>query len=66
MNDASPMMTIYSGQKCIGFLLRRGREGVEAFTADEISIGKFASVKEATSAVSNAFAAASGCASCGE
>lgn len=66
MTDASPMISVYSGQRCIGFLLRCGREGVEAFDADCISLGKFATAKEAANTVSANFSATSGCASCGE
>jgi hypothetical protein len=45
-------MTLHNGRDCIGFLLSRGRSGVEAFDANERSIGIFADAKTAAEAVS--------------
>jgi hypothetical protein len=35
------MMSVHDGQACIGFLLQRGRHGVEAFDRDSRSLGAF-------------------------
>jgi hypothetical protein len=37
----SPMLSVYDGRECIGFILRRGGGGAEAFTADDRSVGLF-------------------------
>jgi hypothetical protein len=66
MSDATPMISIYSGQVCVGFILRCGREGFEGLDTAGNGIGKFSTMKEAAKAVSANFLAASGCASCGE
>jgi hypothetical protein len=38
---AAPLVTVYDGRSCIGFVLARGRAGYEAFGADETSLGLF-------------------------
>jgi hypothetical protein len=48
------MRVVYAGNTCIGFLLERGRRGVEAFDADERSLGIFPSHHEAAEAVMTA------------
>ena len=48
------MSSIYDGRKCIGFILRRGKAGVEAFDLNESSLGVFSSEPEAADAVSHA------------
>jgi hypothetical protein len=35
------MLSVYDGRECIGFILRRGDGGAEAFTADDRSVGLF-------------------------
>ena len=45
------LITVCSGRDCIGFLLSRGRSGVEAFDANERSIGIFGDAKTAADAV---------------
>jgi hypothetical protein len=45
------MLTVYDGDQTIGFLLRRGPAGVEAFTADNNSLGLFENDDTAASAV---------------
>jgi hypothetical protein len=47
-----PVMSpvIYAG-RCRGFLLRRGAAGVEAFTADQASIGTYADEAAAVAAI---------------
>ena len=37
----TPMLSIYDGQICIGWVLERGCSGFEAFTAGERSLGVF-------------------------
>jgi hypothetical protein len=37
------MISIHDGRSCVGFVLRRGRSGFEAFSAAEKSLGMFAS-----------------------
>jgi hypothetical protein len=45
------MVPIIAGQVCVGFLIKRGREGVEAFDWDERSLGLFPGPIEAANAV---------------
>jgi hypothetical protein len=45
------MLSIYEGQRCIGFLLNRGRTGWEAFDADEVSLGIFPTQQAASDAI---------------
>jgi hypothetical protein len=44
---AIPLVSIYDGQRCLGFILARGKTGFEAFAANEQSLGLFPSQKEA-------------------
>jgi hypothetical protein len=46
------IQAVYDGQTCIGFLVLRGRQGVEAFDAAEHSLGVFATAKAAADAIS--------------
>lgn len=46
-NESSPMKAVIAGERCIGHLLKRGREGVEAFDADTKSLGTFPTDKAA-------------------
>jgi hypothetical protein len=59
----SALVPIISGKRCIGFLPRRGREGVEAFDADERSLGCFPDPITAAAAVEAAARKAT-CTSC--
>jgi hypothetical protein len=45
-------LAIYSGQVCLGHILPRGKAGVEAFDADDKSLGIFPDQKAAADAVS--------------
>jgi hypothetical protein len=45
---------VYDGQTCIGHFISRGRQGIEAFDAEERSLGLFATRREAFRAVSKA------------
>ena len=47
----SPLATVIDEGHCRGFLLRRGPTGVEAFTADQVSIGVFADEAAAVAAI---------------
>jgi hypothetical protein len=46
-----PLVSIYDGQRCLGFILARGKTGFEAFAADERSLGLFQSQKEAVATI---------------
>jgi hypothetical protein len=48
----TPMSCIYSGRQCVGFILKRGHTGYEAFDSDEQSLGTFATQREAADVVS--------------
>jgi hypothetical protein len=48
---ATAMLTVYDGQQAIGFVLRRGPVGVEAFTASDDSLGLFRNERDAASAI---------------
>jgi hypothetical protein len=37
----APMLSVYDGRERIGFILRRGDGGAEAFTTDDRSVGLF-------------------------
>jgi hypothetical protein len=50
MNEA-PMISVCSGQVCLGFVLNRGEAGFEAFNADEKSLGLFPTQREAAAAI---------------
>jgi hypothetical protein len=52
--SAAPMLSIYDGQRCIGFILKRGKAGVEAFDANCTSLGVFATEPAAADAVTAA------------
>jgi hypothetical protein len=45
------MLSVYSGRKCVGFLLERGKTGVEAFDAEQRSLGVFTTLREAANAI---------------
>ena len=47
----STLLSITEGRTCIGHLLNRGPDGVEAFTPDAQSIGVFRNVQAAATAV---------------
>jgi hypothetical protein len=52
INGTPPMLSIYDGRDCVGFLISRGKQGVELFDRDQKSIGIFASQHEAIAAIS--------------
>jgi hypothetical protein len=43
----TPMLTVYDGIACIGFVLARGRDGFEAFDRNGKTVGKFKTQREA-------------------
>jgi hypothetical protein len=53
-------LAVYSGQVCLGHILPRGRSGVEAFDADDRSLGIFPDQKSAADAVSQKIPARAG------
>jgi hypothetical protein len=52
--DKCTMQAIYAGQRCLGFLWPRGRGAIEAFDADDLSLGIFNSQAAAADAVCRA------------
>jgi hypothetical protein len=42
---------LYAGRQCIGHIIGRGRQGVEAFDADDNPAGIFATAREAADAL---------------
>jgi hypothetical protein len=46
------LQSVYDGRERIGYLLLRGRQGVEAFDADEVSLGLYSDPKTAAAAIS--------------
>jgi hypothetical protein len=44
------VQAVYDGRTCIGFLLPRGKIGIEAFDADQHSLGVFPTIKAAVAA----------------
>jgi hypothetical protein len=57
MSPQSALLSVYDGQRCIGFILQRSKLGHEAFTADERSLGLFKTWDEAATAISEKVAA---------
>jgi hypothetical protein len=49
---ATAMLSIYSGQQCLGFALARGRQGHEAFDVEGKSLGLYPDQQSAMRAVS--------------
>lgn len=54
MSSVTPMLSVYDGRRCGGFVLARGRASFEAFDATEHSLGGFktqaAAINELTEA----------------
>jgi hypothetical protein len=51
LNSTSPLILVFSGNRCLGFLLRRNRMGVEAFDVNDQSLGLFTSERDAIAAL---------------
>ena len=47
----TPMMSIYDGQQCFGFVIARARQGHEAFDREQRSLGLYPAAPAAASAV---------------
>jgi hypothetical protein len=45
------VQSVYDGRQCLGHLLPRGKQGVEAFDANDRSLGLFTDAKAAAGAV---------------
>jgi hypothetical protein len=52
--DPCKCLAVFSGQQCVGHLLRRGKLGVEAFDADDKSLGIFPDQRSAANALTKA------------
>lgn len=50
----APMLSVFDGRVCVGFLLHRGRQGVELFDAEQRSLGIFPTRREAVAALPDA------------
>jgi hypothetical protein len=48
---ATPLVPIMHNGRCIGFMLRRGRQGIEVFTREMQSRGCFPTEQEAIGAL---------------
>ena len=46
-----PVVSVFSGKLCLGFILARGEAGFEALTVDERSLGLFPTQHEAAAAI---------------
>jgi hypothetical protein len=51
-HPSAPMVSVYDGRRCIGFVLAAGREGFRAYDADEVTLGLFPKMRDAVAAVS--------------
>jgi hypothetical protein len=49
---SSPMVSVFDGRDCLGFILSRGKAGFQAITADDRELGLFWSQQEAADALS--------------
>jgi len=49
--SSSPLLSVYDGQRCVGFVFARGKQGLEAFNGDQRSLGTFPTQREAAVAV---------------
>jgi hypothetical protein len=46
------LLSIYAGRTCLGFIIKRGREGFEAFSASERKLGIYKTASAAADVVS--------------
>jgi hypothetical protein len=46
------MLSIYDGQTCIGFVIERGKQGVELFDREQKSLGLFRTQSDDNAAIS--------------
>jgi hypothetical protein len=50
----TPMVSVYSGRQCVGFILARGKLGFECFDADQKSLGTYPTQRAAVAALPDA------------
>jgi hypothetical protein len=50
LNQPAPMLAVTDGRQTIGFIINRGKIGVEAFDADEQPLGLFKDTVDAATA----------------
>jgi hypothetical protein len=50
----TPMVSVFDGRRCLGWIYRRGRSGFEVFDANEVSLGLFETEREALDALPDA------------
>ncbi len=50
-NGTPPMLSIYDGRICCGFVISRGKLGFEAFDCDERSLGTYPTQRAAADAI---------------
>jgi len=50
-NGKPPMLSIYDGRTCLGFVIPRGKLGFEALDADQRSLGIFPNQKGAADTI---------------
>jgi hypothetical protein len=54
MSSAPPLTSlsyVLTNDRCVGYLIKRGKTGFEAFDADDRSLGTFAAEDDAVAAV---------------
>jgi hypothetical protein len=51
MHEAPSLISVFDDRICIGHLLRRGKDGVEAYDTDTVSLGIYSDVDAAALAV---------------
>jgi hypothetical protein len=50
--STSPLIAVYDGSKiCIGHLYRHGKDDIQAFDSDTVSLGTYSSIDDAAVAV---------------
>jgi hypothetical protein len=47
----TPLVSVYDGRECVGFILARGKLGFEAIDRDERSLGTYRHQREAADAL---------------
>ncbi len=52
MNGTAPFIYVHDGRACLGHVLSRGKEGFEAFDADDKSLGLYSAQALAVAALS--------------
>jgi len=50
----APLVTVYDGRDCIGFIIAHGKHGFEAFDREERSLGTYRTQLDAAAAISGA------------